>query len=206
MSCTFWLLYAADQQLAGYLRLPDNHFGEELAVSEVSRLDYPAALATLHQLVEWAHERSLPGVRLNIAANATLARLARSLGARDLGTYAWQVHIPDLTALLRALAPALAARLTSSPFANLRARLVLDTFQGSVGLEFEKGQLSEVQSAGDEPSEVRLPPDTLAPLLLGWRTLDDLHRAYPDLYVAPRWRLLLETLFPPVDGFLYTCT
>ena len=95
---------------------------------------------------------------------------------------------------------------SQSPFVNLRTRLLLDTFRESVGLEFEHGQLKDVQSAGDEPSDVRLPPETLAPLLLGWRTLDDLHRACPDLYVAPRWRLLLETLFPPVDGFLYSCT
>lgn len=76
-------------------------------MSEVSALAYAVALAALHWLVAQAHAQQLPGVRLNIATSSSLARLARSLGVRNLGAYAWQVHIPDPAALLRVLAPTL---------------------------------------------------------------------------------------------------
>ena len=131
-AAVFWLLEDGDGAPAGYLRLPDNHFGEELAVSEVAALEYDAALAALHWLVAQAHARQLPGVRLNIAAPSSLARLARSLGARDLGTYAWQVQFPDPAALLRALAPTLDSRLAASPFRRWTGEVEIDLFTGGV--------------------------------------------------------------------------
>jgi hypothetical protein len=42
------------------------------------------------------------------------------------------------------------------------------------------------------------------PLVLGYRSLDEQRRAYPDIGVGPSQRLLVETLFPKLDSFLYT--
>lgn len=101
LACETWLVEDAAGRAAGYFRLPEYHFGEELAVNEVSRLEHDAALAVLRWLKQAAAERGRPGVRLNLPASCTLMRLAHSLGAHELGTYAWQVHVPDFAALLR---------------------------------------------------------------------------------------------------------
>ena len=170
-------------------------------MSEVSALAYAAALAALHWLVAQAHARQLPGVRLNIAASSSLAQLARSLGARDLGTYAWQVHIPDAAALLRALAPMLDAHLAASPFCRWTGEVEIDLFTGGVALAIVDGRVAGAEPVTTPAGDLRLHPDAL---VLGWRTLDELHAAYPDNYVANRWRLLVETLFPRMEGFIYS--
>lgn len=200
-----WIVQEAGGGIAGYLCTPSYHFGEELAVSEVSRLGFDAALAALDHLKGLALERDKPGMRFNLPAGCTLMRVARSLGAHDLGTYAWQIHVPDFVALLRALGPVLERRIAGSPFAGLTRDVRVSLYRETLVLRFVAGKLTGVTSldpAGDEP--VRLPPLQLIPLVLGHRTLDELHATYPDASVAPTWRLLVDTLFPRATAFMYT--
>jgi len=49
-----------------------------------------------------------------------------------------------------------------------------------------------------------LPPLQFIPLLLGYRTAEELRATYPDVSIAPAWRLLVDTLFPKVASFIYT--
>ena len=205
MEAENWLLQDAAGQVAGYLRLPRHHFGEELVVNEVSRLGFDAALAALHHLKALAEARATPGLRLNLPGNCTLMRLARSLGAHDLGTYAWQIHVPDMTALLRALAPALERRLADSPFAGLTREAPLRLYRQTIALRFVAGRLTEVANLGfTQGGDVNIPPLVFVPLLLGYRTVEELRAAYTDVDVKPAWRLLVDTLFPKVASFIYT--
>jgi len=205
MEAENWLLQDAAGQIAGYLRLPKHHFGEELVVNEVSRLSFDAALASLHHLKALAEARATPGIRLNLPGNCTLMRLARSLGAHDLGTYAWQIHVPDMTALLRALSPALERRIADSPFAGLTREVQLRLYRETIALRFVAGKLTEVANLGfTQRGDVNIPPLAFVPLLLGYRTVEELRAAYPDVNVKPAWRLLVDTLFPKVTSFIYT--
>lgn len=197
-----WLV-KGDGAPAGYFRLPDHHFGDELAVSEVWRLSYDQALAVLHRVAAMATERNLPGVRLNLPATITIMRAARSFDAHDLGTYAWQVAVPYMAALLWAIGPALEGRIAASPFAGLTSRLQIGFFRDSVLLDFSGGRLTLVCAGGPAQGEIHLPPLAFIPLLLGYRTLSELHAAYPDVGVSHACRLLLDTLFPPMTSFLY---
>ncbi len=197
------LLSGGDGEVIGYLRLPAHHFGDELAASEVSRLPYEAALAALHWLAKQAEERRTPGVRLNLPAGCTLMRLARSFGAHDLGTYAWQIHIPDMAAFLRAIGPALERRIAASPFAGLTRDVQLGFYRDSVILHFVCGRLVEIAAGGPAEDEISFPPLSFIPLLLGHRPLDELRAAYPDIHVDRAWRMLLETLFPALPAFIY---
>jgi hypothetical protein len=150
-------------------------------------------------------ERDKPGIRLNLPANCTLMRLARSLEPHDLGTYAWQIHVPDVPALLRALTPVLERRIARSPFAGLTRDVRLSLYHETLVLRFRDGKLAEVTNLGFTDSEaVRFPPLQFIPLLLGYRTVEELHAAYPDVSVAPTWRLLIDTLFPKVPSFIHT--
>jgi predicted N-acetyltransferase YhbS len=205
MEAENWLLQDAAGHVAGYLRLPRHHFGEELVVNEVSRLSFDAALAALRRLKTLAEERAKPGLRLNLPDNCTLMRLARSLGAHDLGTYAWQIYVPDLTALLRALAPAFERRLAASPFAGLTREVQLRLYRETIALRFVAGRLTEVANLGFTRGEpINFPPLPFILLLLGYRTVEELRAAYPDVNVKPAWRLLVDTLFPKVTSFIYT--
>jgi predicted N-acetyltransferase YhbS len=200
-----WLIEDTGGHLAGYMRIPKHHFGQELVVSEASRLGFDAALAALDHLKTLAVARDRPGIRLNLPADCTLMRLARSLDAHDLGTYAWQIHVPDAGALLSALTPMLERRVAGSPFAGLTRHVRLGLYRNTLVLRFSAGRLTEVVSlgaTGDEP--IRLPPLQFIPLVLGYRTIEELRATYPDVRVAPAWRLLADTLFPKVASFIYT--
>lgn len=203
--CENWLIQDADGQIVGYVRLPEHHFGQELVVSEVSRLGFDAALATLQHLKALVGERDKPGIRLNLPADCTLMCLARSLGAHDLGTYAWQIHVPDLNALLRALAPVLERRIAESPFAGLTRDVRLNLYRETLELRFVAGRLTEIAPLGFTGGEpIRFPPLQFIPLVMGYRTVEELRAAHPDVSVAPAWRLLVDTLFPKVASFIYT--
>jgi len=199
------LIEGAGGRIAGYMFLLKHHFGEELVVSEVSRLGFEAALAVLHHLKTLAVERDKPGIRLNLPAHCTLMRLARSLGAHDLGTYAWQIHVPDVTALLRALRPVFERRIAGSPFAGLTRDVRLSFYQETVLLRFVGGSLTEVTNLGFTGDEgIRFPPLQFIPLLLGYRTVEELRAVYPDVSIAPNSRLPVDALFPKVASFIYT--
>jgi GNAT superfamily N-acetyltransferase len=203
--CENWLVQNTDGQIAGYVRLPKYHFGEELVVSEVSRLGFDAALATLDHVKTLVTERDKPGIRLNLPAGCTLMRLARSLGAYDIGTYAWQIHVPDMAALLRALKPVLERRVAGSPFAGLTRTVRLSLYRETLELRFKTGKLAEVANLNPDGDEaICFPPLQFIPLVLGHRTWEELHATYPDASVAPAWRLLVDTLFPKVASFVYT--
>jgi len=203
--CESWLIQDADERVVGYMRLPKHHFGAELVVGEVSRLGFEAALAALHHLKKLAMERAKPGLRLNLPADCTLMQLARSLDGHDLGTYAWQVRVPDVTALLRTLTPVLERRVAGSPFAGLTRDVRLNLYHETLLLHFVAGRLTEVTNLGFTGGEtIRLPPLQFIPLMLGYRTVGKLQAIYHDVSIAPAWRLLVDTLFPKVASFIYT--
>jgi len=205
MEREIWILQDGTGQVAGYVCVPKVHFGDELTVNEVSRLDFDAALATLHHLKTLAQERDEPGIRLTLPAGCTLMRLARSLGAHDLGTYALQIHVPDVAALLRALGPAIERRIAASAFAGLTRDIELGLYRKTVRLRFRAGNLTEVTDLGfTGGGPIQIPPPQFTPLVLGYRTREELRATHPDVHVAPAWRLLVDTLFPKMTSFLYT--
>jgi predicted N-acetyltransferase YhbS len=200
-----WIIQDANGRVSGYLCIPRYHFGKELVVSEVSRLGFDAALAALNHLKTLTMEHEKPGIRLNLPANCTLMRLARSLGAHDLGTYAWQIHVPDVAALLRTLAPVLERRVARSPFAGLNRDVRLSLYREAILLRFELGKLTKVVNQDPARQEdIRFPPLQFIPLILGYRSREELAAVYPDVSVAPTSQLLIDTLFPRMTSFIYT--
>ena len=194
-------------QTAGYACIAHHGFGEELNVNEVSRLSYDAAMATLQHFKQLTVEREKPGIRLNLPLGCTLAQVALSLGGHDDGAYAWQIHVPDVAALLRALAPVLERRIAASSLAGLTQDVRISLYRETIQLRFEAGKVTEVTNAGfttwhEEP--IRFPPLQFTPLVLGYRTWQELKAAFPDVDVTPKSRLLVDTLFPKTESFIYT--
>jgi hypothetical protein len=205
MECEDWVIADEAGLTVGYFRVPLSHFGDELPVNEVSRLSYDAALAVLSHLKTMAEEKGKPGVRLNVPASSSLMRVARPFTTTEYGTYAWQIHVPDMAALLHDLAPVLERRVACSLFAGMTRNVDICLYRETLRLRFEEGRLIEVVNLGYmERGGLTCPPLQFIPLVLGYRTLDEQRRAYPDVGAPPAMRPLVDVLFPRVESFLYT--
>ncbi len=200
-----WLVEDENGEIAGYARVPRFHFGEELTVDEVSRLRVEPAVALMAYLKALAQERQQPGIRLSLPASCDLVRLALACDAHALGTYAWQIHIPDAAALLTALAPALERRLADSPFAGWSGQVQISFYTSGLALMWEAGALRHVQPLARpaEDAPIKMPRAAFAPLVLGERSVTQLHHEFADLGAHGQWLLLLEVLFPQFESFIY---
>lgn len=200
-----WLVLDESGGIAGYWRMEKFGFGEGLIVSDASRLSHPAALAVLRKVKALAAERGKPYIRLASADSSPLIHAAKAWGAQNTGRYAWQIHIPDPARLLRAIAPVLEARIAASSFAGLSQTLHLNLYRESFDLRFEKGRLAAVEAVGfSDEGEIRLPPPLLAPLVLGWRSRDELRQSHPDVSIWGQSAYLIDVLFPKMESFIYT--
>lgn len=201
--CAFWLCEQGGVPV-GYIRCPVHHFGEESLIAEAAAYRADVGLALLSHASKVAQETGAPGLRLSLHDGSTLGVLARSLGARDLGRYGWQVMCPDLHALLDALRPALTHRLGRSVWAQFTGDVVIDLYRCVLRLEIVDGSVREV-GRGDTATSAHLcaHEDQLLPLVLGYRALGELAAWYPDVIVEARVQPLLEVLFPKLRGFLY---
>ena len=190
----------------GYFRVPDFHFyGNLLTLDEVSTLDFPAAMAVLDYLKKLSGERAKEGIRLHLPQTCGMIQLARSFGALDLGVYSWQVNIPNRTAFLQRMGPVLEQRLAVSMFAGWTGLVSLNLYKEVIGLTFKDGQLQAVgPTRQDENTILNLPPGQFVPLVMGGRSIDEIHAAFPDAYACSPWQMLVDTLFPKVSAFLPT--
>jgi hypothetical protein len=150
-------------------------------------------------------ERDKPYIRLCLPVDSTLVQGARYLGAHDLGTYAWQIRLVDVGALLRVLSPVLERRVAASALAGLTANVCLNLYREAFEMRFLGGQLVAVEALGFcDRGGIRLPPQLAAPLILGHRTWKELRHAYPDVSVSAEWQQLVDVLFPRMRSYLYT--
>jgi hypothetical protein len=113
-----------------------------------------------------------------------------------------------MAALLQALRPVLESRIADSPFAGMTRDIQLDLYRKRLRLHFEAGQLRQVSESPSGASDgdviLRCPPLQSVPLVLGYRTWEELHTSHPDVSAPATWRLLTDTLFPKVRSFLYS--
>jgi hypothetical protein len=198
------MLPDTDERPIGYWRIPQHGFGNGLIVSETSRLNYPAAIALLQHLKTLALERKKPNIRLNLPDNNDLLQVARGWGAYNPGSYAWQIHLVDVARLLRKLAPVLERRISASLFAGLSQKVNLNLYRETFELHFERGKLLTVTNIGfRDGGEIRVPPNLLAPLLLGYRSREELRHSHPDVAIWGQSAQLIDVLFPRMNSFLY---
>lgn len=199
-----WLIVSPEGGIAGYARLPHFHFGDELVVDEASRMTLEAAQALLAHLRRSAERDGQPALRFSLPAHHDLMRIVTALGGQDLGTYAWQIYVPDLVALLSTLIPELNRRLAGSVFRAYTHRLRLGTYREVIEIDIQSGRIMEVKrGARDAHTDCAVPMQALIPLILGHKDFATLRAIYPDIDAPGLWRLLLETLFPPMRAFIY---
>jgi predicted N-acetyltransferase YhbS len=200
---TGWVVEDTDKEIIGYFRIQKYGFGRSLNVYEASEMSYGAALAALRYMGKLAVEREKPNIRLILPANCVLIQVARHHGAHDLGTYAWQIHIPDMTRILRTIGPILERRLAESPFARLTEEIRINLYRDTIALHFNNGKLTKVESLGAAGGPIRIPPRAFVPLILGYRNREELRESWPDLGMPPKYAYLIDVLFPKTVSHIY---
>ncbi len=165
------------------------------ALAVLQALDSPA---TKKVLVKWPR-------------NNVLAALAQQLGSQTNRGGQWLVRVPDLAQFLVKMRPVFEKRLAESAWRGVSISLTINLYREAFRLCFTQGQLAQVEapgfvdaSMGTTGNDLCIPPDAFMRLLFGFRALDDLFDAWPDLEVKPEARPIIQALFPQLQPFLHT--
>ncbi len=115
--------------------------------------------------------------------------------------YAWYVRVPDVPAFLRHISPALEKRLAHSTAAVYTGELTLDFFRGGVHMVFDRGRITLIEPwrapLYKSNADATCPALVFLQLLFGYRSLDELRYAFPDVRVEKsEAKVLLHALFP----------
>ncbi len=114
--------------------------------------------------------------------------------------YAWYLRVPDLPGFVRTIAPALQQRLEHTHAAGHTGELKLNFYRSGLRLALERGRLSAIEGwtpSLAEEGDAAFPGLTFLQLLFGYRTLDQLGDAFPDIWTKnDEARGLLTALFP----------
>nr|HET6901427.1 GNAT family N-acetyltransferase [Ktedonobacteraceae bacterium] len=115
--------------------------------------------------------------------------------------YAWYVRVHDVLAFMRHIAPALERRLANSVAAAYTGELTLDFYRGGLHLVFDKGHISHIEPwrapAYKNNADASCPALVFLQLLFGYRSLDELRYAFPDVRIEKSEAgVLLNALFP----------
>jgi predicted acetyltransferase len=193
---------------AGYVIARPQPEQGRIDVSENGGLNHEAALAVLSQLkaeLGGAGELMLAGTPAH-----ALVRAARSLGSTPEPRYQWLLRIRDVAALLAKIGPLFERRLAASDCAGLTADVCVNLYHAAYQLRFNAGRLAGVgalgfvdASLGADGGDLCIPPDAFTRLVFGYRTLDELADAWPDIVVRPRSRHVLDVLFPRMTSCVW---
>lgn len=188
----------------GYVAAWPNNNGAYIAES-----GFPTGQAAL-AFLQWCKAHVQGEVAIGWPTTNTLVEVARTLGSSVRPADQWLLRIVDPPQLLQKLAPLLAARLATSPYAGLTADLTLNLYRQGYLLRFEAGTLTSVDplgfvdaSMGADGGDLCIPPDAFVRLLLGYRTIDELMDAWPDILVRPARRHLWNILWPRQECYFW---
>jgi len=195
-------------QVAGYVRWNDDNWSDRLRILELAVGEGPGMRERLVFALHWAGAQARAsaksGLRLNLPANHPAVMLAHYMGAVDRGHYGWQIKVFDVKGFMRAIGPALEARLEASLLAGYTGSLVFNLYRSRLALRFDTGKLVEVsESAGEVRADLGITLEQATQLWLGWRGREALEAWYPDFWTRAEARQLLDVLFPPMRAFIY---
>ena len=179
--------------------------GEDLVVAELA-----GSVDGVTALVAHAVETGPTTVqeRPHAAVHATIEDLVVPLDGPAALHEWYYARIGDLGPLLVKLAPVLLARLDAAGLLDRPHEVLLSSFRSHVRFTIAPDGMSAVHAGGSEQAPTSkggsgVPPDALAPLLLGPNGAFGLETAVPDVMLG-RQRDLMCSLFPPVRADLLT--
>jgi hypothetical protein len=197
------IIEVSSRQAVGYVATTGGL--PSLDVIESAVFDHDVVLAVLRLL------RAEAGCELQVSGwqGCALSRQAQAMGGSQPHPYQWLLKVVGVPRFLSAIAPVLRRRLAGTQFERYSARLRLNLFDQAYALSFEHGLLIRVEPLGfvdtsypHDGGEIQLPPDAFVRLALGYREVDQLRDAWPDIAIAAPVRPLIDALFPPMTSHL----
>jgi GNAT superfamily N-acetyltransferase len=198
---------ACSGETAGYAAIlrPSGKQSVRLLESGITRIE--AGMALLRLLKAQAPVEIL----INWPDSSTLVRLARGLGSQTVPGGQWLLRIPDIPRFLDKIRPALDRRMAASPWQAATVDLTINLFREAFRLRINSGKLATVDSLGFVDSSMGadgghlcIPPDAFLRLVFGYRSLEQLQDAWPDIQVRPEITTLIGALFPHMASYLHT--
>jgi GNAT superfamily N-acetyltransferase len=198
----------------GYLMVAIRRWGDSLSVyalNVAAGVSWQAVVPSLLRALQ-AYGMQIPAVGSDVpplneisfwlgSAHPVYEVLGKALAPFYEPPYAWYVRVPDVLAFLRHIAPALEKHLANSVAAAYTGDLTLDFFRGGLHLVFDKGHITHIEPwrapAYKNNADATCPALVFLQLLFGYRSLDELHYAFPDVRVEKsEAEVLLNALFP----------
>ena len=201
-----WVEDVRTGRAVGYACVSLRPDGRRAWVRESSATSHEVGMAILQRL----KAEACGEIQLDGGAADTLVRLARDLGSRLRACDQWLLRIPDVARFLARSGLALERRLARSGCPGLTGDLCVNLFREAIVLHFEAGRLLEAEPAGfvdaslgADGGDLCIPPQAFVRLVFGYRSLDELRDAWPDIVVKPGSRDVLEALFPRLSAHIH---
>ena len=201
-------------KVQGYLMVATKRWGKSLdvyALNIAAGVSWQAVTLPLLRALQ-AYGMQIPAVRPDVplfheisfwlgSAHPVYEVLGESLAPYYEPPYAWYVRVPDVLAFIRHIAPALEKRIANSAAAFYTGEFTLDFFRGGMHMVFDKGHITSIEpwraSAYQNTADASCPSLVFLQLLFGYRSLDELRYAFPDVRVEnSNAEVLLNALFP----------
>ena len=207
LKCPAYLIQTARDRIAGYVCFQEPDPAGVVRVFENAVFDRKTGMEVLRQLKKrFTGEIWIQGSETDI-----LVRCARSLGSTGLPKYQWLWRIPDLPRFLLKLKPAVDRRLANSEFRGFTGEITINLFREAIRLSISQGSLENVDVlgfvdasrsvSGSAGGDLQIPGEAFIRWALGYRSLDELSDAWPDITVSPGKRPLLDVLFPKMHSY-----
>ncbi len=207
------MIVDSDGQSQGYVITPSMRWRDSLRVFDLAFASGASAQAIMPSLL---HALTGQGAQLPLKESGSYpfsrivfdlgrshsfyAVLEKSMPTTQEAPYAWYVRVADLPKFIQLIAPALERRLASSLVAGYSGELRFDFYRGGLRMVFERGTLRTVEDwrrpIWDANEDGGFPPLVFLQLLFGYRSLDALRAAFPDVRVNDNVEVLVNTLFP----------
>jgi predicted acetyltransferase len=193
-------------QPAGYFRMALHGREEKVwQCREMSNLGYDAILTVLRFMKRRSVEKGGQRLSLDLHPSAPAMLVGKRLGGQSRRPYGWQIRIPNRARFLQTIAPVLERRIAESVLAGLSQSVQLNFYEEAIELVFQKGKLERVASVGptDTNNGIRLPPYPDVQLLMGYRSREEILDYRLDFRVDGKFQLLVDTLFPKRESYIY---
>jgi hypothetical protein len=191
-------------EVEGYI-VCGNTEGRTVHIAESGVIGIDAGRAVL-QLIKSDKTREIV---ISWPENNTLVKLARSIGSIAQQSNQWLLRIHNIPEFLIKIGPVLERRIAESAFAGSTQEIIINLFRQAYRFSIKKGKLDEVVSIGFKDAsmgvdggDLCIPQDAFVRLVFGFRSLEQLFDAWPDIVIKHESRYLLEVLFPKMSSYI----
>lgn len=183
----------------GYIATQPMEGGTGTRVIESAIPGMEAAWAALMAL----RERGGQEMTLAWPQSGALVQLGRSLGSLPLPSYQWLWRMTDVVAFLTRIAQVLDRRLADAGCSGLTTDILINLYREAFRARIQAGRVAGMERAGfvdasmgADGGDLCIPPEAFVRLILGYRTLDELRDAWPDIVIKAKSHYLFDILFP----------